>query len=263
MVADDFGPSTGTSETAKRASEDSKGAKRSWLKVYETLPPQMLNAYGPAKFSKMSDSEVWRHLATPLKSCGMYMTEMASDTAERRGVCVNRWLHAVKVFCEYQQQPGIRKANDSLLNSTKCSELYDEITRILPSLSYCLAPQMHKAKTGASSLRSGMQTESVGVTRDEGELDSHAKILYEWLDTSKVSRVRMLLHWQSAGGLSYVAAVHHRAAQCFRYQGNSQHGDDAVVSLLDFQAAIKSRHRVGTSGIGSEDPNEQGSADFA
>ena len=39
--------------------------------------------------------------------------------------------------------------------------------------------------------------------------------------------------------------------------------DDAVVSLLDFQAAIKSRHRVGTSGIGSEDPNEQGSTDFA
>ena len=50
MPADDFGPSTGTSETAKRASEDSKGAKRSWLKVYETLPPQMLNAYGPFVF---------------------------------------------------------------------------------------------------------------------------------------------------------------------------------------------------------------------
>ena len=57
MVADDFGPSTGTSKTAKRALGDSKGAKRSWLKVYETLPPQMLNAYGPAKFAKMSDSE--------------------------------------------------------------------------------------------------------------------------------------------------------------------------------------------------------------
>jgi hypothetical protein len=188
----------------------------------------------------------------------MYMTELVSAGPERRGVGINRWLHAVKVFCEYQLEVGIRKSNEALLNPTKCSELYAEIEGILPSLEYCRAPQKQRAKEGASSLRSsGMETNAVGIKKDETELDKHAKVLYEWLDTSKVSRVRMLLHWQSAAGLSYVAAVHHRAAQCFRYEGNSLHGKDPEVSLSEVQACIKSRHSVGSSGIGTEEQSNK------
>ena len=75
--------------------------------------------------------------------------------------------------------------------------------------------------------------QQVGMGKDEGQLDTHGKILYEWLDTSKVSRVRMLLTWQSAAGLSYVASVHHRAAQCFRYQGNKMHVEGVLLHMYD------------------------------
>ena len=103
-------------------------------------------------------------------------------------------------------------------------ELYAEIDTILPSLQYCLAPQKAKvSKAGSSSLRSGIRESSDQAQKETSQLDVHAKILYEWLDKSKVSRIRMLLTWQSAGGLSYVASVHHRAAQCFRYHGNTLH----------------------------------------
>ncbi len=62
-VADDFGGVSGTQVNIGRytASRAEVGEKRKWLKVYETLPPQMLNAYGEAKFAKTSDAEVWIH----------------------------------------------------------------------------------------------------------------------------------------------------------------------------------------------------------
>ena len=125
MVADDFassdavGPGKGSIPDGKAMQQ---GQKRVWLKVFETLPPQMLNAYGPAKFAKMADPDVWKHLATPLKSGAMYMTELVSADPERRGVGLNRWLHAMKLFCEYQQEAGHRKQNEALLEPKKCSE---------------------------------------------------------------------------------------------------------------------------------------------
>ena len=102
---------------------------------------------------------------------------------------------------------------------------------------------------------SGIESKAVGIKKDPSELCKHAKVLYDWLDTSQVSRVRMLLHWHSAAGLSYVAAVHHRGAQCFRYEGNSLHGS-REVTLEEFQACITNRHQAGSSGIQTEDtPN--------
>ena len=102
---------------------------------------------------------------------------------------------------------------------------------------------------------------SGGTGKDDAELDRHGKVLYECLDTSKVSRVRMLLQWQSAGGLSYVAAVHQRAAQCFRYEGNNLHGKESAVTLSDFQASIKSRHHAGSTGMSTTE-SQSTSNDF-
>ena len=256
---DDFGCLTQSG--IKQSSQDSKdkGQKRPRNKVFETLPPQMLNAYGPAKYAKMSDAQVWEQFNQPLKSGAMYMTEFCHKEAERKGTATNRWLHAVLLFCQYQNEASIKKANEALLQPDKCKEVYAEIDRILPSLEYCLAPKKVADKAGASSLRSsGIEQQQTGMAKDPGQLDSHAKILYEWLDTSKVSRIRMLMHWQSAAALSYVASVHHRAAQCFRYQGNTQHGESmSEVSLMEFQAGIKMRHSIGSAGIepeGTEQP---------
>ena len=109
---------------------------------------------------------------------------------------------------------------------------------------------------------SGIEAKQFGIAKEEGQLDTHAKILYEWLDTSRVSRVRMLMAWQSAAGLSYVASVHHRAVQCFRYQGNKEHAEGtAEVTLAEFQEGIKERHRLGSRGM-EEGRKEQSCVDF-
>lgn len=213
----DFADLIDSSKKRCRDFEKDAGSEREWLKVFETLPAQMLNADGQAQYARMKDEQLWEHLCKPLKSGAAYMTEMASDEAALRGVGMNRWLHAMVAYLEYQQQPEVRMKNDFVIKETKCKELYEEIDRILPSLKYCLARRKQAQKEGASSLWSSAVQSVVSETKSAEELDKHAKILYEWLDSSTVSRIRMLLHWQSAGGMSHVAAVNHRAVVCFRY----------------------------------------------
>ena len=60
MTADDFGElqQEDVSNEAKPNTSESKQKKREWLYVYETTPSQFLNAYGQAKYRKMSNGEV-------------------------------------------------------------------------------------------------------------------------------------------------------------------------------------------------------------
>ena len=43
----------------KRKAEPEEEGKREYLRVYETLPAQMLNAYGMAAFFRMDPQKVW------------------------------------------------------------------------------------------------------------------------------------------------------------------------------------------------------------
>ena len=81
------------------------------------------------------------------------------------------------------------------------------------------------------------------MVRDPKKLQEDAAKVYSWLDKSTRSYVRMVMLWQGANGVSFVGSTHHRAAQCFRYQGNqcSQGGE---VSLSEFQDAVTSRHSM-------------------
>ena len=141
-------------------------------------------------------------------------------------------------------------------------QLYIEIERILPSLQFCLAPKKEYEKKGAASLRSGAtSTVAKTVSKDPAELDKHSKILYEWLDIKPKSRIRMMMNWQAAGGLSFVACTYHRGTQCFRYFGNSTHeADGQEVSLKEFQDAIKIRHSMGSAGT---EMDATGSSDYS
>ena len=110
-------------------------------------------------------------------------------------------------------------------------------------------------------------TKAAGMTEGGGrnleELDKHAQVLYEWLDTERVSRIRMMIQWQGAGGLPYVASTHHRATQCFRYLGNSQHNiapRQTQITLAEWQQAIQERHRIGHSGM--EEAQQSQGVDF-
>ena len=100
---------------------------------------------------------------------------------------------------------------------------------------------------------------SVGPGHVSGEvktpelLDSHAKVLYYWVGATTL-RVRMVMMWQAAGGLSHVVSAHHRATHCFVYHGNVKHeGPAQEVSLTEFQESIKERHRLGSSGMEPDD----------
>lgn len=255
MGIDDFGSLTGGLQKGAVQPVMDKGTKRVWLKVFETMPPQMLNAYGQAKFPKMSDSQVWHHLCQPLKSGALSMTELTHLSDERRGIGINRFLHAQKLYLEYQDQEDVKRSNEFLIKEPMYSEFYAESARILPSIAYCLAPKKVYEKQGASSLRQSAseQASSGGIVRSTEDLDKHGKIVYDWLNNQVRSRIRMLQSWQSAGGQSYVSSVHHRGVTCFRYYGNTEHKEnDPTVSLSEFQAAIKIRHQLGSSGIAEE-----------
>ena len=155
---------------------EGKGEERPWLHVYETLPAQLLNAYGSAKFSRLSDETVWEGMTKPLKSGAMYMTELASVERERRGVGVNRMIHAVVLFCKYQMEERTRRQNSVLLEPTKFKELYEEIEVMQPAFEYLLAPKKGKKASGACMLRSSAQENAVAsIVKDPALLKSHSQ----------------------------------------------------------------------------------------
>ena len=135
LPADDF--SDMVSPPAPVIKGAGKGIKRSWLKAFETAPSQMLNTYGLARYSIMSDEEVWGNVTRPLKSGAVYMTEYASETAERRGIAINRWLKSLYDYLEYQRTAEQKKKNKFILKETVYDMFYAEIDKILPSVEYC------------------------------------------------------------------------------------------------------------------------------
>ena len=254
IVDDSVAAASGKGKGKDKRKREELGENRNYLKIWETLPAQLLNAYGEATFNTLKDSQVWEGMTKPIRTGANWMTEYASADPERRGVAANRWLKALLDFMEYHQREERRKENAFLMKESTYKEFYEEIIRIMPSVSYCLAPKKVPAKEGAASLRASVApTVASTAVKTPEELDRHAKILYEWLDNTKKSYIRGVLYWQSAGGLSFVAATHHRATQCFVYNGNTKHeGNGKGVSLVEFQDAIKDRHRNGSSGIEHE-----------
>ncbi len=247
MFADFGGLSSAEPETKKQRMES--GEQRQWLRVYETLPPQMLNAYGIGRYVTMSDKEVWEQLVKPLKTGAAYMTEYASMDDERRGVAVNRWLLAVYTFLQYQSKEHVKKQNEYVMKESICKELYQEIMTIMPSIEYCLAPKKVSEKIGAAALRSSVVQTGMESHKTSAELEKHAKLLYDWVK-APASKIRMMMTYQGAGGGPFVASVHHRATQCFVSFGNEHHtkaGDS--VSLKEWQEAIVTRHQLGSAGI--------------
>ena len=93
---------------------DGQGMQRPWLKVFETAPAQLLNAYGQAAYSRAGDQHVWSAMSQPLKTGALYMTEYASKDDERRGTAANRWLQVVLAFVVYQLREEVEKQNESI-----------------------------------------------------------------------------------------------------------------------------------------------------
>ena len=91
-------------KTAEGVSSKRKAVEqgqRESLRVYETLPSQLLNAYGMAAFAQMEQEKVWEDLNKPLKTGAKYMTELCSPEDERRGTGINRFLQVLVEYLEY------------------------------------------------------------------------------------------------------------------------------------------------------------------
>ena len=245
----DKGAADKGAEKKRKLAED-KGSTRTYLKVFETLPAMLLNAYGEARYTGMSDAAVWAQLVKPLNSGAEWMTEFAAKEAERRGVGFNRWALSIKVFLEYQNKAEVKLYNEFVMKPELFKAFYEELERILPSITYCLPPRKAAVREGAANLRSSAPDSVSFEAKDPMVLANHGKILFEWLDRGQVSRVRMMLEWQSCGGLSHVGATHHRAAAVFLGHSQTFHVDGgSAVSLENWQAAILSRHQVGDAGL--------------
>ena len=258
--ANDFGdldlPTVNLSQAESSDGKDgkpAKGKKRNYLMAFETVPAQMLNVYGKATFPDMTDADVWKHLNEPLRSGGIYMTEYCSQDPERRGVGFNRFCLCMVNWIKHNMSDVVQGHNKKILNEKLLADLNEEMKGLLPALEYCLAPKKeYTKKAGASSLRSGSITSLVQATstRENEQLNKYAEQIYGWLDTEKKSFIRLLMNWQAAGGLSFVACTHHRATQCFRYCGNAEHDETKKeVSLEEFQTCVRARHAIGSNGM--------------
>ena len=85
MFSQDFGEEGAGSQVSeppkKRAKVDDTGEPRIYLKVFETAPAQMLNAYGQGTFVQLPDDKVWAALIKPLATGAKYGTELASEAS--------------------------------------------------------------------------------------------------------------------------------------------------------------------------------------
>ena len=50
-----------------------RGEARKYLKVFETLARQLLNAYGAANYARLSAKELWPQPCQPLNSGAVFM----------------------------------------------------------------------------------------------------------------------------------------------------------------------------------------------
>ena len=80
--ANDFSDeSQGMPQKKKPRREAPSGEPRPWLRVYETCPAQLLNAYGMSKVVMMPDDKVWDALTRPLATGATCGTELASKVS--------------------------------------------------------------------------------------------------------------------------------------------------------------------------------------
>ena len=95
-------------------------------------------------------------------------------------------------------------------------QLYAEIETYMPAIEYCLAPKKQGENRGAGALRSQATLPDVSSSSPETEqmLDKHSLTLSEWVN-KPTSRIRGLMTFQAAGGLPFVASVHHLATTAF------------------------------------------------
>ena len=116
-----------TSEGVSSKRKAVEQGQRENLRVYETLPAQLLNAYGMAGFAQMEQEKVWEDMNKPLKTGAKYMTELCSADPKRRGVGINRFLQVLVEYLKYQKTDRMMKQNEFILKPEIYEQLYKDL----------------------------------------------------------------------------------------------------------------------------------------
>ena len=169
----DKGDKGGAGVSLKRKATEQ--GERESLRVYETMPAQLLNGYGMAAFWTMNPEKVWEEFNKPLKTGAKYMTELCSAEPERRGVGINRYLQVLVEYLKYQKSENMRKQNEIILKDDIYAQLYKEIETIYESATYCLAGKKAYTKSGGQGLRSSVSFEQPEAKKKLDELKTHAE----------------------------------------------------------------------------------------
>ena len=188
----DLGPTPEKKAGTKRGLSDD-GTPRKFLRVYETAPCQLLNAYGEARFNRLSDQAVWAELRQPLKTGAAWMTDYCSYETERQGIAASRWLQTMVAYCKHIRDEQVRKFQLQIMNAEVLQKVYAEIDAGLCALEYCPAPKKQREKQGASELRAGAvdasQHRDAHSRREIPLLMQNAQVLYDVLLGEKPSKL--------------------------------------------------------------------------
>ena len=101
----------------------------------------MLNAYGPCKFFRLDEGDVWKHMNAELKTGAQYMTELCDESTERRGIGINRWLQVLDTYMAHQLSEEGKKQNAFVMKEEVYTEFYAELQLYHPSVQFLLAPK--------------------------------------------------------------------------------------------------------------------------
>ena len=98
------------------------------------------------------------------------------------------------------------------------------LVKVMPSLQYTLAPRKVSKKEGAESLRAAvLSSQEVSTPRSHSHFDGQSMSVHVWFTEQSLSRVRVLMDWQSAGGPFHVASVFHRSATVLKEYGKTEY----------------------------------------
>jgi hypothetical protein len=234
---------------------DSKGIKRSASMAAGSSSDSMLDPFffTPLRGTPSSWDALWKSFNEPnTPGEGIYFAMLQNHATSRRCVAVNRWGHSQILFCRYQLRDNVKAKNEAVLHPKVCQQLYAEIERILPALEVCFDLNNFSSDipssvlSGAAHIRPGVVCTVPRVVSGApgAELDAKAVILWDWISTENISRIRMLQSFQASDGLSLVCDRHHSAMSRFRYGGNKNFTPDSPqVSLATFQECVQLANR--------------------
>ena len=209
-----------------------------------------MNAYGRGKWDEMPSHELWGLCNVAQKTGAIYATELCSDSEERRGVGINRWLQSQIQFAEYCKAE--KTTLEICMKPDVVNKLFKEIDALLPAMKAIMAPKKEHKKDGVDALR-GSVADGRSVVSDT-VLNEHAKTVWDFINPAEKNVFRATQFLFGGGGSSHVASSHHRAMLGFVLHGNALHqqrqGD--AVTLEEFQAALRARHHQGP--VDEEEP---------